>query len=264
MSAHALHLPDRPQMLRWTFAAFAIVLAHAAAVAALVVWYKRTPPETPIIPAIIVSLAPAAPVSPVEEEKPIAAEARQRIDPTPEPSQVETKAEPPPPEETIRPPQPAEVVLPKPEPKPVEKKPVERKPVERKPVEKKLVEKKPLEKRLIEQPRQPQEAQEKAASRQGSRQASVAASNDYASLVYGHLQRFKSSTSANGARGQLAVRFVLGRTGSVLSASIARSSGNAALDAAALAIVRSASPVPPVPAEMTGSQAPFSAPMRFD
>ncbi len=256
MSAHALHLPDRPQMLRWTFAGFAIVLVHAAAVAALVVWYKRTPPEPPLVPAIMISFEPAAPVSPVEDEKPIAAEARQRIDPTPEPSQVETKAEPPPEEikQLPPPPRPPEIVLPKPEPKPIEKKPIERK----------LVERKPVEKKPVVQQRQPQVTQERAASRDVPRQSSVAASNAYLSLVYGHLQRFKSSASTNGASGHVVVRFVLSRTGSVLSASIAQSSGNAALDAASLAMVRSASPFPPFPADKIGSQDSFTAPINFN
>jgi protein TonB len=260
MSAHALHFPARPQILRWGFASLMIVLVHAAAVAALVVWYKRTPPEQPIIPAIIVSFEPAAPSTPVENDRPFAAEQTEHVEPVPEPPKAEAKPEPPP--EAIKPPppRPAETAIPKPEPKPIERKPVERKLVERKPVERKPAEKKPVE-RLP----QPQEAQEKAASRQASRESTVAASNAYASLVYGHLQRFKSyAASTNGAAGHLMVRFVLNRTGNVLSASVVRSSGNAALDAAALASVRRASPFPPFPAEKPGSEDKFDAPMYFD
>jgi protein TonB len=259
MSAHALHFPERPQILRWGFASLAIVLVHAAAVAALVLWYKRTPPEPPVIPAIMVSFEPAAPTTPVENDKSFAAQETQQIDPTPEP-QVETKAEPPPPEEIKPPPpRPSEIALPKPEPKPVERKPIERKLVEKKPVERK-----PVEKKLVVQPRQPQEAQERGAAREASRQSSVAASNAYLSLVYGHLQRFKSApASANGATGDAVAHFVLSRTGNVLSASIVKSSGNAALDAAALASVRNANPFPPFPAEKIGSQDSFTAPFKF-
>jgi periplasmic protein TonB len=258
MSAHALHFPERPQILRWGFASLAIVLVHAAAVAALVLWYKRTPPEPPVIPAIMVSFEPAAPTTPVENDKSFAAQETQQIDPTPEP-QVETKAEPPPPEEVRPPPpRPAEIVLPKPEPKPVE-----RKIVERKPVEKKHVERRPVERKPVEPQRQAQEAHERAASRDAPRQSSVAASNAYASLVYGHLQRFKSAPVTNGAAGRAVAHFVLSRTGNVLSAGIVKSSGNAALDAAALASVRSANPFPPFPAEKTGSQDSFTAPFQF-
>jgi protein TonB len=265
MSAHALHSPARPQILRWGFASLMIVLAHAAAVAALVVWYKRTPPEQPIIPAIIVSFEPAAPSTPVEDEKSFAAQETPQIDPTPEPPKVETKAEPQPEEIKPPPPLPAEIALPKPEPKPIEQKPVERRLVERKLVERKPVERPPAEKKPVARLPQPQEAHEKAASRQASRESTVAASNAYNSLVYGHLQRFKSySASANGASGHALVRFVLSRTGNLLSASIVRSSGNAALDAAALASVRRASPFPPFPAEKPGSQDSFDAPMNFN
>jgi protein TonB len=199
-------------------------------------------------------------VAPVEDEKSYAAEASAHIDPAPEPPKVEAKVEPPP--EEIKPPPtpPSEIVLPKPVPKPVERKLVERKPVEKKPVERRPVEKKP-----VEQPRPAQEAHERAASRDAPRQSSVAASNAYASLVYGHLQRFKSyPTSANGATGHAVVRFVLSRTGNILSAGIAQSSGNATLDAAALASVRNANPFPPFPEEKTGAQDSFAAPMNFN
>ena len=184
-------------------------------------------------------------MAPVEDEKSYAAEASAHIDPAPEPPKVEAKVEPPP--EEIKPPPtpPSEIVLPKPVPKPVERKLVERKPVE--------------------QPRPAQEAHERAASRDAPRQSSVAASNAYASLVYGHLQRFKSyPTSANGATGHAVVRFVLSRTGNILSAGIAQSSGNATLDAAALASVRNANPFPPFPEEKTGAQDSFAAPMNFN
>jgi len=262
MNPLALHVPEQRGAARWVLAAAAILAAHGALIAALAHWYIRTPPEEKIIPAIIVSLAPAAPSTPVEDDKPLAAEEKTRIDPTPEPPKVESKVEPPPPEDVVPPPpRPAEIVLPKPEPKPVEKKPVERKLVERKPVEAKSAEKK----QPVEKPRPPQVAQEKAASREAPRQSSVAASNAYNSLVYGHLQRFRSyPTSANGATGHAVARFVLSRTGNVLSASIVQSSGNAVLDAAALATVRNASPFPPFPTEMTAAQASFNAPINFN
>jgi periplasmic protein TonB len=259
MTPLALHFPGRRGLVRWTLSAAAIIATHGAVIGSLVYWYTRTPPEEKIIPAIAVSIVPAAPVTPVEDETPVAAQEAMRIDPTPEQPKVEVKTEPPP--EEIKPPppppRPAEVVLPKPEPKPVERKPVEKKLVEKKPVEKKPVEKKPP----IEY-RPAQEAREKAATREAQHQASVAASNAYASLVYGHLQRFKSRP-ANSATGHSVAHFVLSRTGNVLSVSIVQSSGNAALDAAALASVRNASPFPPFPAEKTGSQDGFEAPFRF-
>ncbi len=245
MTALALHLPGRHGITRWMLAAVAIVIAHAIVIGALALWYTRTPPEEKLIPAIVVSIVPAAPLSPMENDQSVATEETTHIDPTPpEPPKVETKVEPPPEEIKPPPPQPAEIALPKPEPKPVEKKPVEKKRVEKLPP--------------------PQEAHERAATREASRQSSVAASNNYNSLVYGHLQRFKSyPASANGATGHVVARFVLSRAGNVLSASIVRSSGNAALDAEALASLRRASPFPPFPEAKTGAQDSFTAPMNF-
>jgi protein TonB len=259
MTALALHVPERLGIGRWAFAAIAIVIAHATAIGALAYWYTRTPPEEKLIPAIVVSLAPEAPTTPMESDQPVAAQDSTKVDPSPAP-QVEIKAEPPP--EEIKPPplpRPSEIVLPKPEPKPVEKKLVEKKPVEKKPVEKRPVEKRPGENRPA------QDDSVRASAPEASRQSSVAGSNNYNSLVYGHLQRFRSyPTSANGAKGHVVVHFVLGRSGAVLSAGIAQSSGNAALDAEALGSVRRASPFPPFPMEKAAAQDSFTAPINFN
>jgi len=254
MTALALHFPKRSGAARWVLSAAAIVAGHVVAVGVLVLWYTRTPPEPNLIPAIAVSLAPAAPVTPAQRDEAVAEQAVTAVEPDPpkvEEKPVEKIIEPPPPEVTP-PPQPAQVVLPKPPPKPIEKKPIE------KPVEKKLVEKKPVE----QLPRR--EERDAAASREAARQSSVASSNAYNSLVYGHVQRFKHYPAAAGnVSGQAAVRFVLNRAGSVLSSSIARSSGNSILDQEALAIVQRASPFPPFPAEKSGTQDSFIAPISF-
>lgn len=265
MSARALHFPDRPHVLRWTFAGFAIVLAHVAAVAALVAWYQRTPPEQPFIPAIVVSFAPAAPAVVEHADEPVVQKKMEKVEESPpeppkveEPKLEELKIEQPSieqaPEKIATPPRPAEITLPKFVPKPVERKSVERRPIEKNHAEKKPVEKLP----------EPQDAHDKAATREAARQSSVAASNSYSSVVYGHLQRFKGyPASANGAIARVVVRFILNRAGNVLSASVGKSSGNAALDAEALATVRRANPFPPFPEGKTNVQETFSAPMDF-
>ena len=61
----------------------------------------------------------------------------------------------------------------------------------------------------------------------------------------------------------MVISFTLNANGNVLSAKVARASGTAALDKAALAAVRSASPFPPIPAGL-GSTITVSAPIRFD
>ena len=62
---------------------------------------------------------------------------------------------------------------------------------------------------------------------------------------------------------QIVITFVLDRTGHVLSASIARSSGDASFDAAALAMMRRADPVPPPPALVADEGLSFTLPVNF-
>jgi TonB family protein len=61
----------------------------------------------------------------------------------------------------------------------------------------------------------------------------------------------------------IVVAFVLDRTGHVLSASIAESSGDASFDAAALAMMRRADPVPPPPALVADEGLSFTLPVNF-
>jgi protein TonB len=95
-------------------------------------------------------------------------------------------------------------------------------------------------------------------------QFSQSASNNYNSLVYGHLQRFKRyPSSAHGASGTVTVRFALNREGDVVSSAVTKSSGNETLDEEALAILRRASPFPPFPAAKPGAQDSFVGPINF-
>ena len=58
MNAFALHLPEKRGLSRWTLAAVTILMAHAAIVAAVALWYARRPVEPTMLPAIAVTLAP--------------------------------------------------------------------------------------------------------------------------------------------------------------------------------------------------------------
>jgi protein TonB len=60
------------------------------------------------------------------------------------------------------------------------------------------------------------------------------------------------------------VRFSLSASGAVISSSLARSSGAGVLGRAALAMVRRASPFPPIPPALGRSRMDFAAPIRFD
>jgi protein TonB len=237
MTALALHFSERRGLARWTLAALAIVAAHAAIIAGVALWYERTPPESNIIPAIAISFEPQA-AAQAQSNDAIAEQKIEQAEVTPEPPKLEEpKVEQP--QEQVVPPPPtaAEVTLPKPEPKRAKEKPVEQK---------------------------RQEARAIAAPSEIPRRATVAASNAYNSLVYGHLQRFRrASGSVAAAKGTVSVHFVLSREGQLLSSAVTQSSGNATLDREALAILNRANPFPPFPAEKTIAKDSFDAPIQF-
>ena len=60
------------------------------------------------------------------------------------------------------------------------------------------------------------------------------------------------------------IAFTLDRSGRVLSSRLLGSSGNQALDAETLAMVRRAQPFPAFPPEKTGGTEAFNVPLRYD
>jgi protein TonB len=68
---------------------------------------------------------------------------------------------------------------------------------------------------------------------------------------------------AGGRSGEVLVRFTVLANGSVSGISIARSSGNAALDDAGVTLVRRAAPFPPIPAAAGRSSWTFDVPLAF-
>ena len=239
MTLFALHLPERHGLSRWTLAGAAILLAHAAIVAAVVLWYARRPVEPKIPPAIVVTLTPVDSSSPEIQNQDIAVgPTMQQAEAAPkEPPKIEDK----PVEQVVQspsPPRQAEITLPQVEPKPVEKpKPEERPPAP--------------------ETRAPPKTEHFG-------QFTEAGSNAYNALVFGHLQRFKRyPSSARGAQGTVVVRFVLNRAGAVTESAVTKSSGSDALDREALEILRRASPFPPFPAAKPGPQDSYIAPVNF-
>lgn len=63
--------------------------------------------------------------------------------------------------------------------------------------------------------------------------------------------------------GTAMVRFIIGRGGELVSAELAATSGNAALDRLALRTVRNASPFPAPPADVEGDRLTFTVPFSF-
>jgi len=238
MNAFALHLPERRGISRWTMAGVTIVLAHAAIVAAVALWYARRPVEPNILPAIAVTLAPVESSSPEIQDQDIAVgpTMQQAEAAPPEPPKVEEKQE----EPVVQPPPPqqqADVTLPK--------------------AEKEVEEPKP-----VPEPPAPETRAPPKSDRVGV--FSEAGSNAYNALVFGHLQKFKRyPPAAHGKIGTVVVRFVLNRAGEVTDSAVTKSSGNDVLDHEAIEILHRASPFPAFPAAKPGAQDIYIAPVSF-
>ena len=237
MTAHALHLPERPGFSRWMLAALVILAAHAAIVASVALWYARKPVEPNIIPAISVTLAPVDAASPEIQDQDIAVgptmqQAEAAPPEPPKEEQVKKVEQPPPPQQQ------ADVTLPQETPKEVE-------------------EPKPQAQPPAPETRAPPKTEHVG-------QFTQASANAYNALVFGHLQRFKRyPAAAHGATGTTVVRFELDRAGEVTMSAVEKSSGNAVLDREALDLLRRANPFPSFPAAKPGAQDSFLAPVSF-
>lgn len=79
-----------------------------------------------------------------------------------------------------------------------------------------------------------------------------------------HLARYRSyPTIAANQNAQVTLSFVLDRSGHVVSATVAKSSGDAAIDQAALTMMQRADPVPAPPASVASKGLNFSLPIVF-
>jgi protein TonB len=78
-----------------------------------------------------------------------------------------------------------------------------------------------------------------------------------------NLKRYPAAARRAGLHDTVLVRFVVDRTGQVLSAGVAGSRGFAQLDGEALALIHRASPLPPPPAEVSGDEIQLVAPIQF-
>lgn len=75
--------------------------------------------------------------------------------------------------------------------------------------------------------------------------------------------RYPETARAQGITGMATLRFTLHRSGRVISASLARSAGNAVLDGAALATATPGSSLPPAPESVPQQQLTISVPLHF-
>ncbi len=279
---------------RWLGAGVLVLLVHAAGAHVIHMAQEDNQPEGTEVAAMVVELVPDL-VAPAEErvseeaQPETTTEQPEEVQPEPEPEpQPEAKAEPQQvqePEEVI----PDVVEAQKPEvavPLPVEKpqeKPEEKPKAEPKPEPKKVEKLKPQKPKPEKV--KPKKAEKAAETREASAPrvdadngAKVAASKrgetsasagviwaKWTSRLQSHMARnarFLQGKSRN-TRGEAHVAFVIDPSGNVLSARIAVSSGDPAVDQLALEAARRASPVPAPPAAIAKARMPITMPLLF-
>lgn len=273
MNAFVLHdTRDETGALRWGTSATLVAAAHIGMIALFLAWYTQRPSPGVALPAIMVDMVPSSAPQPTQVDIAPGPQMLEAADasPPPEPAKQEIVEEqlaptPPqlkpeveaPPEQKTQPtppkPEPAKIIPDRPKPVPAKPRPVRaeaKKPSESTPAP-----------RTSAAP--PAERLAPAASAM-SAGAVASALATYKQQVAAHLQRFKQyPAAAGGARGVSRLSFSLGRSGQVLGSGLSGSSGNAALDAEALATVRRAQPFPSMPPEITANVVPFAVPLSF-
>jgi periplasmic protein TonB len=235
-------LATRPEVARWSICAAVVIAAHGLAALALA---ARSDDEEAVVgaPVVTIELAPLAmappapprdlapgPLMETENQERVAEEAQEKQkEQEKEPVVEETSA--PNPEVSM-----AEA-NPKPEEKPVEDKPAAP-PIEAAPM-----------------PTAPQAAPAPAARvaapavGQTVAKPTRAAITTWQRLLLAQLERHKHYPSqARGKVGEARLEFTLDRAGNVLTSRVVHSSGSEALDAAALALIKNAQPLPIPPA----------------
>lgn len=112
-------------------------------------------------------------------------------------------------------------------------------------------------------PRAAESGEARAPAQSEARGAEVSPSR-WQSRLNAHLNRFKRFPRGARSGGTVSVRFTIDPSGAVLAASVASSSGDAALDQAAVEMVRRASPVPAPPPSIAQARMNLALPVRFD
>jgi periplasmic protein TonB len=250
ISVKAALLPEEdPELRRWLVASAVVAAMHAG-----ILWWlmhkmdlnlSGAPPAAVMIELPPMDVSPPAETSPDVAEGP---EMRQAEPEEVETPQVITPQEIPP----AKKPDAVLVTKQKPKPKP-----------------KKIVKEKPVVKRTHEPPAprttaprraQPARGQTSAAPRQGLVR-SGASTSSWRSQIYARLLGYKPGGGE--ATGVVSVSFTLTHSEHPIASGLAGSSGSAALDQKALAMVRHANPYPAAPSDVVGGSIHFTVPVRF-
>ena len=256
----ALAAEDLADLRRWLISGAIVVLAHGALAAAVALRQENEPAEP--AGAIVIEFAPV-PVAPANQETDI----------PPGPEQIMSDASPERPTEVVK-----EKVEQIPEQKSEEERPPEVQPAPNPEIPIQPPKEVQLE-TPHEEPHTPapttsapqaapvQTAAIPAAPAQGRSAQRSNVIPSWTSEIVALLERNKRYPPAAHARGEHGVAqvfFRLDRSGRVIDSRVTRSSGAAALDAEALALLQRAQPFPPPPAELAGPQVNLTVPIRFN
>ena len=109
-----------------------------------------------------------------------------------------------------------------------------------------------------------QQAAKSTTMDQGTGQSQQRARVTWQKELMAHLDKFKRYPTERSQKGaEILIAMTLDRTGRILSANIAKSSGDDAFDHAAIVMVERASPVPPPPPLVADEGLDFSLPVIF-
>ncbi|HTY69515.1 MAG TPA: energy transducer TonB [Alphaproteobacteria bacterium] len=219
---------QRAELVRWSASAAAVLAVYAVVVAALVTWKSPMPEIAPPPPAaMMIDLAPVPPPSQPAVVPPLPPQVKppevKRLLPLPPPRLPQPLHKPPP---KVEPP--PEPTVTAPAPVPPAPAPVAAPPVPAPP---------PVD--LL---------------------------SAFESRLIAHVERYKhypQSARARHQQGVVRLRFTMDRSGRVLSARIAQSSGVPALDDEVLSMIDRAAPLPPFPPEIAQAQLDLLLPIAF-
>jgi protein TonB len=244
-----------PELARWCACAAVVLAAHGVIAAAIAARPDEVEDVDAGSPVVMLELAPiaAAPPAPQADLAPgpqVETQAQEEVAEQKEPERQEPEKER---VEEMPAPNPLVALAPT---EPEKEQPDEAKP-EQRPVE------------AVPVPTAPPPAPTPEAKPAAPAPGTVARPNPTAVLTWQRLlvtqlERHKRyPPNAHGALGEANLAFRLDRTGRVLSSRILRSSGSAALDEEALALIKRAQPLPAPPPGIAEQQLSFVVPIRY-
>lgn len=262
-----------PETGRWAICIAVALGIHAAAAAAFIARWNADPNQVANAPLILVDLQPlpVAPAIKPTEAPPGPPQRQAAAEPEPsKPLEKTTEQPPPPPQHIEAPPvlapqEPVETTAALP-PKPPEKfveKLVEKR--TEKPAEKQHPQKRAA---LASAPSAAEKKAERAAAPvRGAASRDPDAAPNWRSSLVARLERYKRyppEAQSRGEHGVAQLAFRVDRSGGVHTPRIVRSSGSNLLDAATLALVERAAPLPPPPPELKGAQIAVVVPIQYN